>query len=133
MEQLVLNVISKGEPLSIVALLACITIYVVIHYQRKNTAESRDSEIMTLASGLKNLNNELAKTKSTVDNLQTVMNDVETEKKLLQKDVDFIKSEHIDIKTDIKEMKNTLNNMALSLERIAAKYDNSSAPTTKKG
>ena len=133
MEQLVLNVISKGEPLSIVALLACITIYVVIHYQRKNTAETRDSEIMTLASGLKNLNNELAKTKSTVDNLQTVMNDVETEKKLLQKDVDFIKSEHIDIKTDIKEMKNTLNNMALSLERIAAKYDNCSVPTTKKG
>lgn len=133
MEQLVLNIISKGEPLSIVALLACITIYVIIHYQRKNTAESRDLELMTLTSGLKNLNNELAKTKSTVDNLQTVMNDVETEKKLLQKDVDFIKSEHIDIKTDIKEMKNTLNNMALSLERIAAKYDNCNAPTTKKG
>lgn len=133
MEQLVLNIISKGEPLSIVALLACITIYVVIHYQRKTTAESRDSEIMTLTSGLKNLNTELAKTKSTVENLQTVMNDAETEKKLLQKDVDFIKSEHIDIKTDIKEMKNTLNNMALSLERIAAKYDNCNAPTTKKG
>lgn len=133
MEQLVLNIISKGEPLSIIALLACITIYVVIHYQRKTTAESRDSEIMTLTSGMKNLNNELAKTKSTVDNLQTVMNEVETEKKLLQKDVDIIKSEHIDIKTDIKEMKNTLNNMALSLERIAAKYDNCNAPTTKKG
>lgn len=133
MEQLVLNIISKGEPLSIVALLACITIYVVIHYQRKTTAESRDSEIMTLTSGLKNLNTELAKTKSTVENLQTVMNEVETEKKLLQKDVDIIKSEHIDIKTDIKEMKNTLNNMALSLERIAAKYDNCNAPTTKKG
>lgn len=133
MEQLVLNIISKGEPLSIVALLACITFYVVIHYQRKTTAESRDSEIMTLTSGMKNLNNELAKTKSTVDNLQTVMNEVETEKKLLQKDVDFIKSEHIDIKTDIKEMKNTLNNMALSLERIAAKHDNCNAPTTKKG
>jgi len=133
MEQSVLNIISKGEPLSIVALLACITIYVVIHYQRKNTAESRDSEIMALTSGMKNLNNELAHTKSAVDDLQTVINEVEIEKKLLQKDVDFIKSEHIDIKTDIKEMKNTLNNMALSLERIAAKYDNCSAPTTKKG
>lgn len=133
MEQSVLNIISKGEPLSIVALLACITIYVIISYQRKNTAESRDSEIMTLASGMKNLNNELAKTKSAVDNLQTAINEVETEKKLLQKDVDIIKSEHIDIKTDIKEMKNTLNNMALSLERIAAKYDNCSVPTTKKG
>lgn len=133
MEQSVLNIISKGEPLSIVALLACITIYVIISYQRKNTAESRDSEIVTLTSGMKNLNNELAKTKSVVDNLQTVINAVETEKKLLQKDVDIIKSEHIDIKTDIKEMKNTLNNMALSLERIAAKYDNCSVPTTKKG
>lgn len=133
MEQSVLNIISKGEPLSIVALLACITIYVVIHYQRKNTAESRDSEIMTLTSGMKNLNNELAKTKSAVDDLQTVINEVEIEKKLLQKDVDFIKSEHIDIKTDIKEMKNTLNNMALSLERIAAKYDNCNEPITKKG
>lgn len=133
MEQSVLNIISKGEPLSIVALLACITIYVVIHYQRKNTAESRDSEIMALTSGMKNLNNELAHTKSAVDNLQTVINEIETEKKLLQKDVDFIKSEHIDIKTDIKEMKNTLNNMALSLERIAAKYDNDTAHTTKKG
>lgn len=133
MEQSVLNIISKGEPLSIVALLACITIYVVIHYQRKNTAESRDSEILTLTSGLKNLNTELTLTKSAVDNLQTVINEVETEKKLLQKDVDIIKSEHIDIKTDIKEMKNTLNNMALSLERIAAKYDNCNAPTTKKG
>lgn len=133
MEQLILNIISKGEPLSIVALLACITIYVVIHYQRKNTAEYRDSEIMTLTSGMKNLNTELAHTKSAVDNLQTVINEVETEKKLLQKDVDFIKSEHIDIKTDIKEMKNTLNNMALSLERIAAKYDNCNVPTTKKG
>lgn len=133
MEQSVLNIISKGEPLSIVALLACITIYVIISYQRKNTAESRDSEIVTLTSGMKNLNNELAKTKSVVDNLQTVINAVETEKKLLQKDVDIIKSEHIDIKTDIKEMKNTLNNMALSLERIAAKYDNCNVPTTKKG
>ena len=133
MEQLILNIISKGEPLSIVALLACITIYVVIHYQRKNTAESRDSEIMTLTSGMKKLNNELEHTKSAVDNLQTVINEVETEKKLLQKDVDFIKSEHIDIKTDIKEMKNTLNNMALSLERIAAKCDNGTAHTTKKG
>lgn len=133
MEQSVLNIISKGEPLSIVALLACITIYVIIHYQRKNTAESRDSEIMALTSGMKNLNNELAHTKSAVDDLQTVINAVEIEKKLLQKDVDFIKSEHIDIKTDIKEMKNTLNNMALSLERIAAKYDNDTAHTTKKG
>ena len=133
MEQSVLNIISKGDPLSIVALLACIAIYVVIRYQRKNTAESRDTEIATLTSGMKNLNSELEKTKYTVDNLQIAINELETEKKLLQKDVEFIKAEHTDIKTDIKEMKNTLNTMAWSLERTAAKYDNDSAPTTKKG
>ncbi|MCZ0950833.1 hypothetical protein N7T98_25985 [Pseudomonas syringae pv. tomato] len=86
MEQSVLNIISKGDPLSIVALLACIAIYVVIRHQRKNTAESRDIEIATLASGMKNLNSELEKTKSTVDNLQIAINELETEKKLLQKE-----------------------------------------------
>lgn len=133
MEQSILNIISKGDPLSIVALFACIAIYVVIRYQRKNTAESRDAEIATLTTKIKNFNSELEKTKSTVDNLQTIVNELETEKKLLQKDVNYLITETTGIKEDIKEMKNTLNSMALSLERIAAKYDNGIAPTTKKG
>lgn len=133
MEQSILNIISKGDPLSIVALFACIAIYVVIRYQRKNTAESRDAEIATLTTKIKNFNSELEKTKSTVDNLQTIVNELETEKKLLQKDVNYLITETTGIKEDIKEMKNTLNSMALSLERIAAKYDNGTAPTTKKG
>lgn len=133
MEQSILNIISKGDPLSIVALFACIAIYVVIRYQRKNTAESRDAEIATLTTKIKNFGSELEKTKSTVDNLQTIVNELETEKKLLQKDVNYLITETTGIKEDIKEMKNTLNSMALSLERIAAKYDNCTAPTTKKG
>lgn len=133
MEQSILNIISKGDPLSIVALFACIAIYVVIRYQRKNTAESRDAEIATLTTKIKNFNSELEKTKSTVDNLHTIVNELETEKKLLQKDVNYLITETTGIKEDIKEMKNTLNSMALSLERIAAKYDNGTAPTTKKG
>ena len=133
MEQSILNIISKGDPLSIVALFACIAIYVVIRYQRKNTAESRDAEIATLTTKIKNFNSELEKTKSTVDNLQTIVNELETEKKLLQKDVNYLITETTGIKEDIKEMKNTLNSMALSLERIAAKYDNGTAPTMKKG
>lgn len=133
MEQSILNIISKGDPLSIVALLACIAIYVVIRYQRKNTAESRDAEIATLTTKIKNFGSELEKTKSTVDNLQTIVNELETEKKLLQKDVNYLITETTGIKEDIKEMKNTLNSMALSLERIAAKYDNGTAPTMKKG
>ena len=133
MEQSILNIISKGDPLSIVALFACIAIYVVIRYQRKNTAESRDAEIATLTTKIKNFNSELEKTKSTVDNLHTIVNELETEKKLLQKDVNYLITETTGIKEDIKEMKNTLNSMALSLERIAAKYDNGTAPTMKKG
>lgn len=132
MEQSVLNIISKGDPLSIVALLACLTIYIVIYYQRKNTAETRDSEISSLAADMKNLNNELEKAKQTVDSLQIITNKLETEKKLLQKDIEFIKLEHTDIKTDIKEMKNTLNNIALSLERIAAKHDSEVVHSTSK-
>ena len=41
----------------------------------------------------------------------------------MEKDVNYLMTETLGIKEDIKEMKNTLNSMALSLERIAAKYD----------
>ena len=41
----------------------------------------------------------------------------------MEKDVKYLMTETTGIKEDIKEMKNTLNTMALALERIAAKYD----------
>ena len=41
----------------------------------------------------------------------------------MQKDIEHLLQENVGIKEDIKEIKTTLNSMALALERIAAKYD----------
>lgn len=115
MEQQAIGLLNNGNPLAIVALVAIIAMYLVISYQRKNTAVERDAaaakfekdltEVRTEISGLKAYNNKLS-----------------IEKQLLQKDVDFLKQENTGIKEDIKEIKQTLNTMAIALERIAAKY-----------
>ena len=42
---------------------------------------------------------------------------------LMKKDVENLMSETGGIKEDIKEMKATLNQMAISLTKIAAKYE----------
>ena len=41
----------------------------------------------------------------------------------MKKDISYLMNENVGIKEDLKEIKQTLNNMALALERIAAKYD----------
>lgn len=41
----------------------------------------------------------------------------------MEKDVNYLMNETTGIKEDIKDIKSTLNTMALALERIAAKYD----------
>lgn len=127
MEQSILNIISTGNPLAIIALLAVLIVYLVINNQRKTTAETRDSEIALLTSDIQNLNTELEKTKVSVTDLQTHVNKIEIDKKLLSKDIEFIKTEHSDLRDDIKEMKNTLNTMSLSLERLATKYEDQTA------
>lgn len=77
-------------------------VYLIIHIQRRNSTESRDKEISKLTSDIAELNKE---------------------KELMQKDISYLMSENTSIKEDLKEIKNTLNTMALALERIAAKYD----------
>lgn len=77
-------------------------VYLVIHIQRRNTGESRDKETLKLTNEI----SELSK-----------------EKELMKKDISYLMNENIGIKEDLKEIKQTLNNMALALERIAAKYD----------
>ena len=46
--------------------------------------------------------------------------------------VDYMKEEQAGTKEDIKEIKQTLNNMALALERIAAKYSDTTTKDNKK-
>lgn len=116
MEQQAFSILNSGNPLAIVALIAIIAMYLVINYQRKNTAAERDAVAKQTEEDINELYNEIA-------SLKKYNNNIEVEKKLLQKDIDFLKQENLGIKEDIKEIKNTLNTIALALERIASKYD----------
>lgn len=107
MEDTIIQMASNGGPIGV---LAAAIVYLIIFLQRKNTSEKRNDDTAQLQSEIDNLEKELAA--------------IKTEKQLLQKDINYLMSENIGIKEDIKEIKNTLNTMALSLERIAAKYDN---------
>ena len=98
MDSFIQELMASG-PLGIVA---SALVYLIIHIQRRNSTESRDKEISKLTSDIAELSKE---------------------KELMQKDISYLMSENASIKEDLKEIKNTLNTMALALERIAAKYD----------
>ena len=106
MEEVITNLAANGGPLGVIA---AGIVYLIIYIQRKQTSEKR--------------NDDTAKLKEQIDALKEELNKEKTEKQLLQKDVAYLLSETTGIKEDIKEMKNTLNTMALALERIASKYD----------
>ncbi len=106
MEEYLIQLAENGGPIGI---LAAALVYLIIFIQRKNTSEKRDTDRVKLEQEIKDLNDEI--------------NKKETEIILLQKDIDLLKEENIGIKQDIKEIKTTLQSMALALERIASKYD----------
>ena len=125
MEQAIAPTLATGNPLAIVALVAIIAMYLVISYQRKNTAAERDAT----EAKLKKDNDELF---VEVKMLKQLYNESENKRMLMQKDVDYMKEEQAGTKEDIKEIKQTLNNMALALERIAAKYSDANTEKDKK-
>ncbi len=59
----------------------------------------------------------------TAEELQKKQQELEKEHMLMKKDVENLMTETGGIKEDIKEMKATLNQMAISLTKIAAKYE----------
>lgn len=122
MEQ-ALKIIATGNPLAIVALLAVVIIYLVIKYERKGTAEKRDKENADLVAKCKNYSEKIENLEETVETQRTAIQELKLQNELQSKDIDYMKNEQIDIKSDIKEIKTTLNTMAIALERIAAKYD----------
>ena len=115
MEQAIAPTLASGNPLAIVALIAIVAMYLVINYQRKNTAAERDA---TEAKHKKEIDELFVEVKL----LKQANNEVEIRRQLIEKDVSYLKEEQEGTKEDIKEIKNTLNSMALALERIAAKY-----------
>lgn len=115
MEQAIAPTLASGNPLAIVALIAIVAMYLVINYQRKNTAAERDATEKKHKSEIDELFVE-------VKLLKQANNEAEIQRQLIKKDVSYLKDEQEGTKEDIKEIKNTLNSMALALERIAAKY-----------
>lgn len=105
MEEILTQLAASG-PLGVIA---AGIVYLVIYFQRKQTSEKR--------------NDDTAQLQKQIDDLTTQLQEEKTAKQLLEKDVKYLMSETTGIKEDIKEMKNTLNTMALALERIASKYD----------
>ena len=115
MEQAIAPTLLSGNPLAIVALIAIVAMYLVISYQRKNTAAERDA---TEQKHKKEIDELFVEVKL----LKQANNEAEIQRQLMEKDVNYLKNEQEGTKEDIKEIKNTLNSMALALERIAAKY-----------
>lgn len=100
MEEFITAAFQSGNATAIVA---AAVVYVIIYIQRKNTSVTRDNTSEKLLM-------EIAKLKQ--------------ENELKQKDIDYLMAENNGVKEDIKEMKSTLNQMAISLATIAAKYNN---------
>jgi uncharacterized protein YoxC len=100
MEEFITAAFQSGNATAIVA---AAVVYVIIYIQRKNTSVTRDNTSEKLLL-------EIARLKQ--------------ENELKQKDIDYLMAENNGVKEDIKEMKNTLNQMAISLATIAAKYNN---------
>lgn len=84
-------------------------IYLVIFFQRNNTAKKRDDASANLQKQIDDINKKISV--------------YETEKQLMQKDIEHLKEENVGIKEDIKEIKDTLHTIALAMERIATKLD----------
>ena len=118
-----LNIIATGNPLAIIAIIGVVAVFFVIKYQRKNTGEIRDKQHTEVSLKLESAERKLVEQNEVIEDLQAAVNNLQLQKELMKKDLDHIVTEQLGIKEDIKEIKNTLNSMALALERIAAKYD----------
>lgn len=106
MEDLIMKFVDTGNA---TAIIVGGILYLIIFFQRKNTATKRDDTSASL--------------QKQIDELKKVQNEFEIEKQLMQKDIDHLKDENIGIKEDIKEIKDTLHTIALAMERIATKLD----------
>ena len=106
MEDVITQLAQNGGPLGVIA---AGVVYLIIYFQRKQTSEKRNDDTQVLNEKIAGLNAEITQLRS--------------EKQLLEKDVNYLMNETTGIKEDIKDIKSTLNTMALALERIAAKYD----------
>lgn len=128
MEGLLAVILQSGNIVAIVCFIVC---YLVIYFQRKSTSEKRNSKEIELQQQIELANKKAEEAEQKAkEKMEEAQNEIQeqiiefnTEKLLMQKDIENLKAENIGIKMDIKEIKTTLQTMALALERIAAAYD----------
>ena len=96
MEDMLVNALSSGNA---TAILGSLLVYLIIHIQRRNATTSRDKDIEALKKDI---------------------TDLQKENELKQKDITYLMQENSVVKEDLKEIKGTLNQMAISLAEIAA-------------
>jgi uncharacterized protein YoxC len=109
MEDILMAAIQSGNA---TAILSGVLVYLIVFLQRKNTAASRDESINKL--------------KEEIDHLKQ-------QNMLKQKDIEYLMQENSGIKEDIKEIKGTLNQIAISIAEIATQYKNVKEHIIKKG
>ena len=93
MEQAIAPTLASGNPLAIVALIAIVAMYLVINYQRKNTAAERDATEKKHKSEIDELFVE-------VKLLKQANNEAEIQRQLMEKDVNYLKDEQEGTKED---------------------------------
>lgn len=98
MEELLTTAFQSGNA---TAIISGVVVYLIVFLQRKNTAVTRDDSISKLKEDIESLNNQ---------------------KLLMQKDIEFLIMENNGIKKDIKEIKDTLQQIAVSIAEIAVQY-----------
>ncbi len=98
MEDLLTTAFQSGNA---TAILSGIIVYLIVFLQRKNTAATRDD---------------------TINKLNDEISELKNQKVLMGKDIEYLMSENRGIKEDIKEIKGTLNQIAVSIAEIAAQY-----------
>ncbi len=129
MEELLSKLIESGN---ITAVLSAMICYLIVNLQRKSTKETRDSRSEELEEKIDSkiaiANVKLDVTEQEIklrqdkiqEEMQMKITKLNTDSLLLTKDVNSLKEENIGIKQDVKEIKTTLNSMAISLATIAS-------------
>lgn len=118
-----LSIIASNNPLAIIALMAVVVVYGIITYQRNTTAKIRNNQNNERKYEIEQLQIESTSLKQETAKMKEELHIMNTEKQLMQKDIGHLFEENSTVKDDIRAIKETLNNIQISIQKIGAYYD----------